>query len=45
VLDLMAALQASVDQERAKGTGGRKPSSTTKTTKKRASRSKARKSA
>jgi DNA end-binding protein Ku len=45
VLDLMAALKASVDQERAKGTGGRKPSSTTKTTKKRASRSKARKSA
>jgi DNA end-binding protein Ku len=45
VLDLMAALKASVDQERAKGTGGRRPSSTTKTTKKRASRSKARKSA
>jgi len=45
VLDLMAALEASVDRERAKGTGRRKPSSTTKTTKKRASRSKARKSA
>ena len=40
VLDLMAALEASVDRERARGTGRRKPSRTTK-----ASRSKARKSA
>jgi DNA end-binding protein Ku len=40
VLDLMAALEASVDRERAKGTGRRKPSRTKKT-----SRSKTRKSA
>jgi DNA end-binding protein Ku len=40
VLDLMAALEASVDRERAKSTGRRKPSRA-----KKASRSKARKSA
>jgi DNA end-binding protein Ku len=40
VLDLMAALEASVDRERAKGTGRRKPSRMKKT-----SRSKTRKSA
>ncbi len=44
VLDLMAALEASVDRRRATGTGRRKPSRTKKTTKK-ASRSRARTSA
>jgi len=40
VLDLMAALEASVERERTKGSGGRKPSRT-----KKATRGKARKSA